>query len=183
VRKLITVGLLLAVLAVPVWPERTFASHYIGAKWGGNAANQLTVYDSITNPAWSTAIQRAVGLWNQSAQVQMAYQRVAACPYGARAICTVEQTPGCWSYANIVIDHGRIQSPVIIVWGTDGCGGQEQFPGYYDYTACHELGHALGLDHRFGELGTCMSGGVFVDGEFVNTNPDAHDYAELDAIY
>ena len=176
--KLLLAAVIFLLLASPA-----LAGHYIGVKWGGNSANQLTVYDSTINPSWDQALQQAIVFWNQSPHVNMVYKKVSACPYGARAICAVEQTPGCWSYANIVSDRGRIQSPVIIVWGTDGCGGQEQFSTYYNYTACHEIGHALGLDHRFGEQGTCMSGGVFVDGVFTNTSPDAHDYAELEIIY
>jgi predicted Zn-dependent protease len=43
---------------------------------------------------------------------------------------------------------------------------------------CHEIGHALGLDHRGHSFSSCMT-----DGRAFPTRPDRHDMAELSAIY
>jgi predicted Zn-dependent protease len=44
-------------------------------------------------------------------------------------------------------------------------------------TACHELGHVFGLDHRTGR--TCMRDGFAT----MYGHPDATDYANLHRIY
>jgi hypothetical protein len=47
------------------------------------------------------------------------------------------------------------------------------------HVLCQEVGHTLGLDHRK-DAGTCMNSRYDALGSM---HPDAHDYAELKAIY
>lgn len=58
-------------------------------------------------------------------------------------------------------------------------------PEWRNFVMCQEVGHAFGLDHQDEDfdnlnLGTCMD---YTDNPADNQHPNAHDYAELEAIY
>ena len=146
------------------------ASHYAGYKWTNTKAQNLTVYDATLDSRNVAAVAEAVATWNLSPVVEMTIVRVpgdCADRNGAVVICEVEPCSGNW--ALITLKGGKISKVRIGLMSE--CATYEHLSG-----ACHELGHALGLNHRDLSANSCLAnnGSLY---------PEAHDYEQLEAIY
>lgn len=154
------------------------ASHYIGHHWAhdGLAHSQIYFVDH-TDAFWpvSTVVYR----WNEAVGVDSYYE--TTCP-GSNLHCVNvrEYNFNDGLYGETFFPNG---------WD----GNEHNYEGVWvrlnDYTVntstqaqkstCHELGHVLGLDHRFTDS-SCMEQGAAPP---ISVYPDSHDFSELQSIY
>lgn len=136
----------------------------------------LVVSDRTGDPAWQEATRRAVDTWNAvGADMRLAWVEggVGCNPEGATIPVCRDTLPAGWKGAAAMYDapDGHLGGARIRV-AADRPFTQAQ----RDTIACHELGHALGLDHS-GSTASCLTQGS------VSTIPDATDAASLRASY
>ena len=186
------VSLRLAVLTALLLlaPGVAFADHgWQDHHWkvGANPPRVVVVKDHTPEgTVWAYVLQESVNEWNVALEragvpLILAYQdgKTLTCPNtpyveGAIRVC---QKPSDWPWlgaTGIDVNGGtHIVSAKIAVKSYDNGGFED------NNTGCHELGHALGLDHGDGkDDDTC------VYGSFASyTAPGAHDVVQLGAQY
>lgn len=157
-------------------PPQTSALNALGVQWSRQQAQSLTVYDCTTSPALTAGIARAVAEWNTAPGVEMSIVRTTSCdPVNGAIVVQENQACGGWS-ASISTQAKRIKL-VYIALSTAHCDGPALPDEDLQLVACHELGHAIGLDHQFIPSQSCMVG--FDGGPL----PNAEDFATLASIY
>lgn len=156
---------LLAALAVLLGAAPASASH-------GDSFWRLptrTVYvEDTSSAAWP--VGRAAATWSARTDVRLVYGR---CRDGAGCI-RVRDTR--WCDPDVYAETAR-QSRRVRVVTFDACDAGRLSARERRSTACHELGHALGLDHRR-PLGSCMAEPLEA-----SAYPDAHDVRVLNRLY
>jgi hypothetical protein len=169
-RKLVAVVAFVAVLAVP-------AQAMAQPRWFRGSRTQVTVYVEKTRVGagnWSF-VKRAGIRWARSGRIHIVF--VNRCP--SRYYC-LKVYDGTWSRK-------------MAGWATLNYDPSTNYAWYGSLhlnnrylttsatrrkTACHELGHGLGLGHR-SSGSTCMRDGF----ASLHGHPDATDYASLRRIY
>jgi hypothetical protein len=88
---------------------------------------------------------------------------------------------GWLGIAQVWIDDGHILQATSKVNDSYFNSARYNDPAAKKHVLCQEIGHTLGLDHQI--TVSCMNdqGATLFDPAY--TTPDAHDYAELEAIY
>lgn len=197
-------GAVLVLLVVTFLPAGLGASHSWGPyHWRNTSANPvvLTVGDNVS-PLWDGHLTDAVQDWDQSLVLDLSVVPGAANPRsckpgtGTIEVCAASYGFKGWlglariwvSGVHITAASVQLNDTYLIdyaaVYGYDT-------PEWRQFVMCQELGHVVGLDHvdedfENPNVGTCMdytdnpAGG---GSEPANTSPDAHDYAQLEAIY
>jgi predicted Zn-dependent protease len=169
--------ILLFVFATAFWVADVDAAkggHRLGPAW--RSAQNLTVYDCTTTPALADGIARAVAGWNKAPEVEMSIVRTSNCNPIQGAI-VVKENALCGGWSASISTQGKQIKSVYVGLSTVHCGGPALPDEDLQLVACHELGHAIGLDHQpYGET-SCMVG---FDGTHL---PNAHDYEQLAALY
>jgi hypothetical protein len=148
--------------------------------WAYNSFNDPQVYFiDYTSPAWP--VSSAVPVWNRAVGIDSYYRwHTQGCPGGGRH-CV-------WVYS---ANYGPVRWIGATTWAPDASGSYGnvtnvtvQFNDYYGgtaaehrNTACHELGHALGLDHN-----TSVYSCLYASRTSVQT-PNGDDFALLPLIY
>jgi hypothetical protein len=169
-RKLVAIAVLLGVVALP-------GQALAQARWYRGSGTEVTVYVERTRVGatnWS-AVKRAGVRWAYSGRIRIVF--VDRCP--SRWYC-VKVYDGRWAtnkagWATLNSDPGTNYA-----WYGSLHLNNRYLAGSATRrkTACHELGHALGLGHR--RTGrTCMRDGFTT----MYGYPDATDYANLRALY
>jgi hypothetical protein len=183
-RRLLTVvsSLVLAVAGTFVAASPAAASHYVGGHWAhdGHSHPQIYFVDH-TGAGWP--VDASTYKWNETQGVDSWY-RWANCPNLAGIHCVHvneiwgdTSTYGTTYFGAIGTGGHFINGNVRIELNSNAATN----PTQRRKSACHELGHALGLDHRF-ETSSCMMQGDAV-ARGISMYPDGHDFGFLHDIY
>ncbi len=148
--------------------------------WPGNQRPlPITVLDATSqapdpacNCTWHDKIMAAVSAWNLSPQIHFEVQQVSDCvlPPHVHAVvaCTFGPLPEYYGGYADISSHGRNIEAAFIYFNLYVSPPSQG-------VACHELGHALGLEHQAYGAGSCMAN----DSMF----PNVIDYGELESLY
>ncbi len=156
-------------------PSAAGASHSFSpeAHWVKTGPGiSVDVGDCLRQTYWRRAVRAAIADWSRSPVVTY---RLVGCnaPHREFQIRDGFYGPTGWSgYAKLNYDLHFTSVPIKLN-SSYGAGFSE---ARRRKTACHELGHALGLAHR-------TSGSCLVRGDYPRSRPSRHDYDYLEQIY
>jgi len=176
-RKLFAVATLLGVMTAGLGVMTAPAQAFTQPRWYRGSASKVTVYLEKTRVSatnWSY-VKLAAAEWARSSRIRIGF--VTRCP--SRFYC-------------VKVYDGRWNKPMA-GWATLNADPRTNYAWYGTLhlnnryltssatrrkTACHELGHVVGLDHRRSGR-TCMRDGFGT----MYGHPDATDYTNLRKIY
>jgi len=170
----------LTLVGLTAVPSPASASHLEGGHWAhdGLAHSQIYFVDH-TGAFWP--VTSSTYTWNQARGVDSYY--VTRCP-NSNLHCTdvYEFNDASQDYYGATFlpltdsnGHFRWNAAVYLNDATVRNSTQAR------KTTCHELGHVLGLDHRY-TTSSCMMQGDAV-AQHISRYPDAHDYDALHSLY
>ncbi|MER8039064.1 matrixin family metalloprotease [Streptomyces hydrogenans] len=152
------------------------ASALCGAKWSYGAYNDPQVYFlDHTSDSWP--VSDAQVDWYQSPGIDAYYRwYTAGCPSGRHCVHTYSGSYGTdwYGQTSYTTSGGYFVDGSVVVRLND-----QITPNTYAArrsVACHEMGHALGLDHN-GSTNSCMSVPEFPQ------HPSSQDYSVLNLLY
>jgi hypothetical protein len=193
-RSLLAVLFFLTVVALPTL---VLANHsWNGYHWARQQNPiSLRVGDNVSS-AWQPMYDRALSDWSASDVVNMLAVAGGTRPRNCRPtsgrveVCSASYGNTGWlGVAQVWVSGLHItQGTVKLNDYYFGAGSQYNTPSWRELVTCQEIGHTLGLDHQDtnfnnANLGTCMDYTSNPDGPPSNTDPNKHDYDELDTIY
>lgn len=153
--------------------DSAVATQWAGYEWRGRPPLQIGVRSYLSSPGLVQAASAAAASWSQSAVLDVNFTNG-----GKRAIEIYEGDYGANQHAawtQVTKRNGYVSSVMIFI-NTHRLGGAS--PWTLQFALCHELGHALGLDHQAGAAEpSCLSP------ELPGTSPNATDYGQLELIY
>lgn len=153
------------------------AAAWCSHAWAYNQFNDPQIYFLDHTPA-GYPVTNAVSDWNQAAGIDSYYRwYTQGCPGGGRhcvhvyAVNSAEDWYGLTSWA-----ANAPSGPASVQLNTRLLGNATQRAK----TTCHELGHALGLDHN-SSTNSCLKSGTV--GAGWSTRPSADDRQVLNLLY
>ncbi len=165
----------LAAFAVCALPASAETFYLLGPSWQSGEGLVLKVDStSVTNQSFQQAIARAEQSWSASPDVDMIPASRAKvviqvadgiCVFGALACTNYRARNGHFTSVTITVPPGVLAS-----------NGQHVL----DALACHELGHALGLNHQPTQ-DTCLYPSISTT--YPAEVPNQVDFAELAYLY
>jgi hypothetical protein len=145
-----------------------------GMSWPAAAAGSRRSVEFVDHTGWSWPVHAAARNWSGGSDV--GYVPVSQCTPGAPCVQVHEGYYGATGWNGETLASPGLMntfaSPVTVQLNDSYAGTYSQHLG----TACHELGHALGLDHA-SRQSSCMaaSGGA--------STPDGSDLGDLELLY
>lgn len=149
----------------------------------------LAIVDSVTG-VWDSLLSQVSGDWTQSSVLNTSVTAGATgtleqllCQPVSRKIrsCSFSYGPTLWfGLASVWLSGGHITQATVQV-------NDFYFTGSYGnnvarrHVLCQEVGHTLGLDHH--RQASCMDDTNSTLNNTSYQSPNAHDYAQLEAIY
>ncbi|HEX9800822.1 MAG TPA: hypothetical protein VGC00_11710 [Thermoanaerobaculia bacterium] len=188
---------LIVVAALVAVPALLFASHSWGGYHWARTSNPFTLktIDSVT-AAWDSYLDTSIVDWSKSTVLNLAEEagnstskttRRCSAPTGKVRVCNLTYGNNGWlGIAGISITGGtHITKGYVKLNDTYYNTSTYNTSAWRNLVMCQEIGHTLGLDHQDEEfdnanLGTCMD---YTSNPGTNQHPNAHDYAQLEAIY
>jgi predicted Zn-dependent protease len=132
------------------------------------------VGDCLSRDYWRPAVRAAMRDWSRSSVVTF---HLVGCNARHREFQMRNRNYGRtgWvGFASSTFPRGHFATMAV---GFNDYYGSRRSAPYRRGAACHELGHALGLDHR--TRSSCLDTPVSSD----RLDPDRHDYDQLRRIY
>lgn len=189
--KIALVAIACLALAGTAVADHSWATYHWASTAMPNGGFPLPVIDSMT-AEWDTAFNGSISRWNQSSVIEQvvvsveedsrARKRCRAVS-GHMRVCNAAYGQNGWlGLASINLDsNGHI------VKGTAKMNDSYDWyfadnPGEDNHVTCQEIGHVYGLGHTSEDgssQGTCMDYSTSQNSQW----PNAHDYAQLEAIY
>lgn len=187
---------LVAVLAVTAWTSVADANHAWGNYHWATTAIPFTLKtgDNVSS-AWDAYLDEAIYDWSQSSVLNLAEvagnTRPKSCrPTSGRIeVCNAAYGGTGWlGIAQIWANGSHITQAVAKMNDTYFNAAPYNTPAWRRLVMCQEVAHDFGLDHQDetfnnANLGSCMDYTNDPDGPPSNEHPNAHDFAQIDAIY
>jgi hypothetical protein len=187
----------LALCAVTAFAAGAFASHsWNGYHWA-RTSNPFTlkVGDNV-NSTWDPYLDEAISDWSASSVLDLTKVTGGTRPKSCRPTsgrieaCNASYGNTGWlGLAQIWITGGEhITQAITKVNDYYFNTPTYNTPAWRRLVMCQEIAHDFGLDHQDenfnnGNLGSCMDYTSDPDGPPSNEHPNAHDFAQLEAIY
>ena len=188
------------VLPAAVVQATTLPQSWNGYHWARTANLTIRVGDNVS-AAWDPYLGSAIAGWNTAANIDFVQAAGLSAPkscspvYGGIQACSANYGATGWlGYATVWTAGGFIVQATIKLNDYYFAKPAYNNAAWRSMTACQELGHTLGLDHRDtnngnANLGTCMdytndpTGTKGTNGKLSNTAPGASDFLALAGIY
>ena len=186
--------LLTAALALTLLlPASVSADHSWGGYHWARTSNPFTLKlgDNVTS-AWDSYLGTTSADWTVSSVLDTdvvagsSVKRLCSATTGTVQICNSKYGNNGWlGIAQIWVSGSHITKGTVKVNDTYYNTAAYNTSAWRNLVMCQEIGHTLGLDHQDEEfdnanLGTCMD---YTSNPGTNQHPNAHDYAQLEAIY
>lgn len=174
-----------------------------GYHWAGDGSELPIKVNTAITSQWGSSVGTAISDWNSSTELALTSQTSSRDPKrcspiaGQILVCNYTYGRRGWlGIASIWLSNGHISQATTKLNDSYHNSAPYNSAAWRALVSCQEIGHDFGLDHQdetFNNtnLGTCMDYTNAPDGGVVNgfnygpanRHPNAHDYAELNAIY
>ena len=193
VRFVVIVAVIVMLAALPL---SAGASHSWGNYHWARTSNPFTlkVGDNVTS-AWDAYLDEAIADWRASSVLDLSKVAGGTNPKNCRPtvgrieVCNAKYGNNVWlCIAQIWASGDHITQAVAKMNDTYYSQAQYNTPAWRRLVMCQEIAHDFGLDHQDenfnnANLGSCMDYTSDPDGPPSNEHPNAHDFAQLEAIY
>jgi predicted Zn-dependent protease len=172
-RRSLAIVTTIAALALPATAAASHATSP-GAHWPKAGAEIHVDVGDCLRPYWRPAMRAAMVDWSRSAVVTY---HLVGCNSPLREFQARTRNYGRTGWYGFVNSTWGSHFTTVNLWLNDYYGlrySERRRRG----AACHELGHALGLDHRSRSSSSCL---VAPSGD--RYRPDQHDFDQLRSIY
>ncbi|HEX2274428.1 MAG TPA: hypothetical protein VHG90_11205 [Acidimicrobiales bacterium] len=180
-----------ALLAVSVFSLPAEADHTWGGYHWGRTSNGFTIQlGSNLSRFWQPYLSTTASDWSKSSVLdtvvvpgQTTKSRCGP-TVGRVEVCNSAYGQNQWlGIAQVWVSGTHITQGVVKMNDTYFNLSWYNTPAWRNHVMCQEVGHTFGLDHQDesgADLGTCMD---YSRDPRNSQHPNAHDYAELEAIY
>lgn len=181
-------------LLLVVGVSRALASHSWGSYHWARTSNPFTLKlgDNVSG-AWDTVLRTSSSDWSLSSVLDTQVVSGGSNPKNCRPrsgrveVCNSKYGNTGWlGIAQIWITGGEHITQAVAKYNDTYFNTPTyNTTAWRNLVMCQEIGHTFGLDHQDenfsnANLGTCMD---YTNDPSSNQHPNAHDYAQLEAIY
>ena len=185
--RLLVVPVTLLALAV-VGPPAEASNSWGGYHWARSKPFTLELGSNLSR-FWQPYLATTASDWSESSVLDTVVARgrsTRACgpTVGRVEVCNAAYGQNRWlGIAQVWVAGGHITQGAVKMNDTYFSTFRYNTPAWRNHVMCQEVGHTLGLHHQDESglaLGTCMD---YAHDPTGSQHPDAHDYAQLEAIY
>lgn len=169
-----------------------------GYHWAGNGTTVTIRVNTAITSQWNTSVGNSISDWNASSELALNGPTAVSVSAkrcnpisGQILVCNAAYGQRGWlGIATIWLQSGTLHITQATTKLNDSYHNYAPYnrPEWRALVACQEVGHDFGLDHQDENfdnpnLGTCMDYTSNPLGPPANTDPNKHDYDELNIIY